>query len=112
NEPTIVIEDVITTGGSTRDVIQVLDTAGAQIVAAGSIIDRSNGRVDLGLPRVTLETLNPVTYESDECPLCKQGIPIVKPGSRRDAKPMSIVSFGKRFVRLLSAITFITILIH
>jgi len=83
NEPTVVIEDVITTGGSTRDVIRVLETAGAHVLAAGSIIDRSNGRVDLGLPRVALETLNPVTYEPADCPLCQKGIPIVKPGSRR-----------------------------
>jgi orotate phosphoribosyltransferase len=83
NEPTVVIEDVITTGGSTRDVIHVLEAAGAHVLAAGSIIDRSNGRVDLGLPRVALETLNPVTYQPAECPLCRQGVPIVKPGSRR-----------------------------
>jgi orotate phosphoribosyltransferase len=83
NEPVVVVEDVITTGGSTRDVIRVLQAAGAQVLAAGSIIDRSNGRVDLGLPRVALETLDPVAYDPADCPLCRQGIPVAKPGSRR-----------------------------
>lgn len=83
DEPVIVIEDVITTGGSTRDVIRVLQSAGARVLAAGSIIDRSNGRVDLGLARVALETLNPVSYPPEDCPLCREGVPIVKPGSRR-----------------------------
>ncbi|MBV8863826.1 MAG: orotate phosphoribosyltransferase [Acidobacteriaceae bacterium] len=82
-ELVVVIEDVITTGGSTRDVIHVVQTAGAGVLAAGSIIDRSNGSVDLGLPRVALETLSPATYHPEECPLCRQGIPVVKPGSRR-----------------------------
>jgi orotate phosphoribosyltransferase len=82
-EPVVVIEDVITTGGSTKDVIRVLEASGAHVLAAGSIIDRSNGRVDLGLPRAALETLNPLTYDPNDCPLCREGIPVVKPGSRR-----------------------------
>jgi orotate phosphoribosyltransferase len=82
-EPVMAVEDVITTGGSTKDVIRVLEAAGARVLAAGSIIDRSNGRVDLGLPRVALETLNPVAYDPNDCPLCRQGIPVIKPGSRR-----------------------------
>lgn len=82
-EPVAVIEDVITTGGSTRDVLRVIQAAGATVLAAGSIIDRSNGRVDLGIPRVALEMLNPTTYDPNDCPLCRQGIPVVKPGSRR-----------------------------
>jgi orotate phosphoribosyltransferase len=52
------------------------------VVAAGSIIDRSGGSVDLGVPRAALVTLHPVTYEPDACPLCKDGLPLVKPGSR------------------------------
>ena len=83
SEPVVVVEDVITTGGSTKDVMAVLSGLGAHVLAAASIIDRSNGRVDLGLPRVALETLNPVAYHPDDCPLCRQGIPVVKPGSRR-----------------------------
>jgi orotate phosphoribosyltransferase len=82
-EPVVVIEDVITTGGSTKDVIRVLEASGAHVLAAGSIIDRSNGRVDLGLPRAALEILDPLTYDPNDCPLCREGIPVAKPGSRR-----------------------------
>lgn len=83
DETVVVIEDVITTGGSTRDVIDALRKSDVRIVAAGSIIDRSNGKADVGVPRVALETLNPISYDPASCPLCKQGLPIVKPGSRR-----------------------------
>ncbi len=82
-ERAVVIEDVITTGGSTREVIRLLERAGANVVAAGSIIDRSGGKVDFGIPRVALETLHPLTYDPGDCPLCKDGQPLVKPGSRR-----------------------------
>lgn len=81
-EIAIVIEDVVTTGGSTREVIALLAAAGARVVGAGSIIDRSGGRADLGVPRVALATLDVVSYSPDDCPLCKQGLPVVKPGSR------------------------------
>lgn len=79
----IVIEDVVTTGGSSREVIEAVRAAGGAVLAAGSIVDRSNGRVDLGVPRVSLEQLNVATYTPDECELCKQGLPVVKPGSRK-----------------------------
>ena len=82
-EAVVVVEDVITTGGSTKEVIRVVQSMGANVLAAGSIIDRSNGRVDLGVPRVALQTLNPVTYDPVACPLCREGIPVIKPGSRR-----------------------------
>jgi orotate phosphoribosyltransferase len=81
-ETAVVIEDVLTTGGSTREVIEVLQTAGVRVLGAGSIIDRSGGRVDLGVPRVALATLNAVAWQPDECPLCKEGVPVEKPGSR------------------------------
>ena len=87
-ENAVVIEDVITTGGSTREVIELLQAEGARVSGAGSIIDRSGGRADLGLPRVALATLNVVAYSPEDCPLCKQGIPIEKPGSRQTA-PLS-----------------------
>lgn len=77
-----VIEDVITTGGSTADVIAVLRAAGANVVAAGSIIDRSGGKAEVGVPRVALATLNVAAYNPDDCPLCRQGLRLVKPGSR------------------------------
>jgi orotate phosphoribosyltransferase len=74
---------VITTGGSTREVVNAVAAAGASVLAVGSIIDRSGGRADVGVPRVALETLEAVAYPPDECPLCRQGLPLVKPGSRR-----------------------------
>jgi orotate phosphoribosyltransferase len=82
-EGALVVEDVVTTGGTTREVIEVATAAGARVLAAGSIIDRSGGRVDLGVPRVALATLDVVAYPPDFCPLCQQGIPVEKPGSRR-----------------------------
>ena len=81
-ESAVVIEDVVTTGGSTREVIDVLRAAGTTVSGAGSIIDRSGGRADLGVPRVALATLDVVAYPPAECPLCKQGVPVEKPGSR------------------------------
>jgi orotate phosphoribosyltransferase len=82
DETAVVIEDVITTGGSTREVIESLRKRGARVLAAGSIIDRSGGKVDLGVPRAALETLSVISYPPERCPLCAQGIPVVKPGSR------------------------------
>jgi orotate phosphoribosyltransferase len=81
-ETAVVVEDVVTTGGSTREVIELLQNAGVKVIAAGSIIDRSGGRVDLGVPRAALETLEVAAWTPEECPLCKQGVPVVKPGSR------------------------------
>lgn len=81
-EAAVVVEDVVTTGGSTREVMELLQAAGVQVVAVGSIIDRSGGRVDLGVPRAALATLDAVSWTPEECPLCKQGLPVVKPGSR------------------------------
>jgi orotate phosphoribosyltransferase len=81
-EAVVVVEDVITTGGSTHDVVEVLRAAGAEVVAAGSIIDRSGGQADVGVPRVALATMKVVAHQPDECPMCKAGVPVVKPGSR------------------------------
>jgi orotate phosphoribosyltransferase len=81
-EHAVVVEDVVTTGGSTRDVVEVLRGAGAEVLAAGSIIDRSGGRAEVGVPRVALATLEVANWVPEECPLCRRGIPAVKPGSR------------------------------
>jgi orotate phosphoribosyltransferase len=81
-EIAVVVEDVITTGGSTREVVEVLQAAGARVAAAGSIIDRSGGRADAGAPRVALATLHAAAYDPAACPLCQAGTPVVKPGSR------------------------------
>ncbi len=79
----VVVEDVITTGGSTREVIEVLRELGANPIAAGSIVDRSNGKAELGIPRVALATLDVKTFEARACPMCAGGSPAVKPGSRQ-----------------------------
>lgn len=81
-ERVLVVEDVITTGGSTMEVIEIVRAAGAIPVAAGSIIDRSGGAADLGIPRTALATLTVQSYQPDQCPMCQAGDPVVKPGSR------------------------------
>jgi orotate phosphoribosyltransferase len=81
-ERVFVVEDVITTGGSTKEVIEIVRAAGALPVAAGSIIDRSGGVADLGIPRAALETLTVPVFEPAACPLCIKGESVTKPGSR------------------------------
>jgi len=83
----LVIEDVVTTGGSTRETMQVAKASGAQVVGAASIVDRSGSStgqaaLQLGVPFQSLLTIELATYEPDKCPLCAQGLPVVKPGSR------------------------------
>jgi len=82
-ERVLVVEDVITTGGSTRETIATLKGAGAQVVAAASIIDRSGGKADVGVRRVSLATLDVPAVEPSVCDLCKRGESAIKPGSRR-----------------------------
>jgi orotate phosphoribosyltransferase len=82
-ERVLVIEDVITTGGSTRDTIEALKEAGAEVVAAASIIDRSGGKADVGVPRVSLATLEVPAVDSSTCDACQRGEPATKPGSRK-----------------------------
>jgi orotate phosphoribosyltransferase len=81
-EKVLVVEDVVTTGGSTRETIAVARAAGADVVGAASIIDRSGGQQDLGVPYSALATVSLPTYEPDACPFCAAGLPVVKPGSR------------------------------
>jgi orotate phosphoribosyltransferase len=81
-EPTLVVEDVITTGGSTRETITCIEQAGGKVVGAGSLVDRSGGAADLGLPKASLLTVTVKNYDPKDCPLCKSGSPAVKPGSR------------------------------
>jgi orotate phosphoribosyltransferase len=83
NEKTLVVEDVITTGGSTRETIEVLKQAGANVVAAASIIDRSAGSADVGLPRTSLASLKVLSVDPSVCDACRLGEPAIKPGSRR-----------------------------
>lgn len=81
-EKTIVVEDVITTGGSTRETIETLKSAGANVVGAASIIDRSSGSADVGVPRFSLASLKVESVEPAECDACRRGDVAVKPGSR------------------------------
>jgi orotate phosphoribosyltransferase len=81
-ERILVVEDVITTGGSTRECIAALEKNGARAVGATSIIDRSGGAAEVGVPRVALATLEVPGYKPEDCPLCEQGIEATKPGSR------------------------------
>ena len=85
NEKTLVVEDVITTGGSTRETVAALREAGADVVAAASIIDRSGGSVDVSVPRTALATLRVVSVDPSDCDACKLGDRAVKPGSRKTA---------------------------
>jgi orotate phosphoribosyltransferase len=82
-ESILVVEDVITTGGSTRETVEALRNAGARIVGAASIIDRSSGRAEVGVPRVALATLDVPAVAPAACELCASGVPAVKPGSRK-----------------------------
>jgi orotate phosphoribosyltransferase len=81
-ERVLVVEDVVTTGMSTRETIDVARAAGAQVVGAASIIDRSGGQQSLDVAYQALATLSVPTYQPDACPLCAAGQPVIKPGSR------------------------------
>jgi orotate phosphoribosyltransferase len=87
-ERSLVVEDVITTGLSTRETIAAVEEAGGKVVAAGALVDRSGGAADLGLPTAALVTLTVQNYEPSNCPLCRAGLPAVKPGSR--SKPAGV----------------------
>lgn len=81
-ERVVIVEDVVTTGGSTRETIDVARGAGAQVVGAGAIIDRSGGAQQLDVPFFALAAVSLPAYEPERCPLCLAGEPVVKPGSR------------------------------
>jgi orotate phosphoribosyltransferase len=81
-ERVVVVEDVVTTGLTTRELAALVREAGAQVVAAGALIDRSGGRWPLDVPLRALATLDLPVYPPESCPLCRGGVPVVKPGSR------------------------------
>ena len=82
NDRVLVVEDVLTTGGSTRETMQVARASGGQVVGAASIVNRSGGRAAFDVPFASLLDIDLPTYEPNECPLCAQGLPVIKPGSR------------------------------
>jgi orotate phosphoribosyltransferase len=81
-EAVVVVEDVITTGGSTREVMSVVESIGARVLAVGSLVDRSGGKAELGVAYRSLLELEVPSYEAAACPLCAAGGTPVKPGSR------------------------------
>jgi orotate phosphoribosyltransferase len=83
NEKILVVEDVITTGGSTRECIAALENRGAKVINAASIIDRSNGAADVCVPRISLASLDVPSYKTEDCPMCQRGEIAIKPGSRK-----------------------------
>ena len=83
-EKVLVVEDVVTTGGSVREVIELVQAAGGEVVGVGSIVDRTGGKIDFGVPFKAVISLNVESWEPEDCPLCKAGAPTaVKPGSRK-----------------------------
>jgi len=82
NENVLVCEDVVTTGGSVFEVINIVNNNKAKVVGVGFIVDRSNGKVNFGYPQFSALKMEVVSYIPDECPLCREDIELVKPGSR------------------------------
>lgn len=82
-ERVLVVEDVVTTGGSTRETMEVARAAGGEVVGACAVVDRSGGTTSLGVPFHALLPMDVPAYPPESCPLCAQGLPIVKPGSRQ-----------------------------
>ena len=82
-EKILVVEDVVTTGGSVKEVIYLVKELGGEVVAVAALVDRSGGKVDFGVSAYYLLDLDVKSYAPEECPLCKEGLPLVKPGSRK-----------------------------
>jgi orotate phosphoribosyltransferase len=85
HERVLVVEDVTTTGGSVREIVHLVQAQQGMVVGVGTILDRSGGRIDFGVPWHTLATLEIGNYAPEACPLCQQGRQAVKPGSRQHA---------------------------
>jgi len=83
NQRVLVVEDVITTGGSVREVMQLVEECGADVRGVGVLVDRSNGAVRFGVKQSQLLSMEIKSWDAADCPMCKEGrIPLVKPGSR------------------------------
>ncbi len=79
----LVLEDVVTTGGSVKELMECVRQAGAEVIGVASLVNRSGGRVDFGVPFKSLVTLDIPTFQPDDCPMCKAGSVAYKPGSRQ-----------------------------
>ena len=83
-EKVLVVEDVVTTGGSVKEVLELVREAGGDVVGVGSIVDRTGGKMDFGVPFKAVYSAPVTSWEASECPLCKEGrLELVKPGSRK-----------------------------
>ena len=79
----LVVEDVVTTGGSVMEVIRLVQNAGGVVVGVGMIVDRTGGEIDFGVPHKSVISVKVEAFSPEECPLCKEGkLPLIKPGSR------------------------------
>ncbi|MBX7150635.1 orotate phosphoribosyltransferase [bacterium] len=79
----LVVEDVVTTGGSVKEVVQLCRDRDANVIGVGYIVDRSNGTVEFGVPQFSLLAMDVKKYDPSDCPLCREGkVPAIKPGSR------------------------------
>lgn len=80
----LLVEDVVTTGGSVKEVLELVKAAGAEVVGIGSIVDRTGGKIDFGVPFKAVISVEVESWEPENCPLCKEGkLELVKPGSRK-----------------------------
>ena len=79
----LIVEDVVTTGGSVNEIIDLVKKSGAKLKGAGFLVDRSKGKIKFPIKTFSLLRLDVVTYHADQCNLCKKGVPLVKPGSRK-----------------------------
>jgi len=77
-QPVLVVDDVLTTGGSVRQVLSLVESTGATIVGVGMLIDRTNGSVDFGVPFYACHVMEVESFAPDDCPLCRQGLPLVE----------------------------------
>ncbi len=87
-EKVIVVEDVVTTGGSVGEVIEAVEANRAEVVGVGCLVDRSGGKARFSVPLVSLVQMEVVTYRPEHCPLCVEGMKLVKPGSRNSTDPL------------------------
>lgn len=83
SDKVLVLEDVVTTGGSVKELIECVRALGAEVIGVASLVNRSGGRVDFGVPFKSLVNLDITTYQPEDCPMCKEGSVAYKPGSRQ-----------------------------
>ena len=99
----MIAEDVVTTGKSTNEVARLLEGLGAKVLAVVSLIDRTGGQADLSFPNFALLPVTAATYAPDDCPLCRAGIPVVKPGSRPKSVFLNLLQRNRRYSKAFSA---------